>query len=143
MMTEVAGCGEKRRRAVFVAAVAVNRLQRRERVRDLAAILVGQLNREDAARVVDVRPFAEAGADDHAGDTGLIEHVTAGNDRDRHPVPGGDGCRGGQDTLQRGPAAGAADEARVLHLRPRAGSFPVGFVLPSQRSVSQPPATVP
>ncbi len=49
--------------------------------------------------------LAEPGADDHAGDAGLVEHVAAGDVGDRDAVPRGDGRCRAQHPLQRLPAA--------------------------------------
>ena len=141
MVTQIAGRREERRLAVLVAAVAGNRVQRGERRLQLLRDRRWSSAKEKTRRcVVDVLALAEPGADDDAGDARLLEHVAGGHVGDRDAVPRGHTvrCRGSTRCSASQPA-GDADEAAVLHLRPRAGAFPVGLVAgrASDRSASR------
>ena len=69
-MAQVAGRGQERRLAVLVPAIAGNRLQRGQRRPDLGTVLVGERQRKEPERVVDVFAFAETRADDDAATPG-------------------------------------------------------------------------
>ena len=126
-MAQVAGRGQERGLAVLVSAVTGNRLQRGERRADLGSVFIGEGQRKEPERVVDVFAFAEPGADDDARDARLIEDEAARDVGHRDPMTRGHRCGRRQHALQRTPPAGNPQEAAVLHQRPRGEALPVGL----------------
>ena len=124
-MAQVAGRRQERRLAVLVAAIAGNRLQRRQRGADLGAVVIGERQRKEPKRIVDVLTFAETGADDDARHAGLIEDEAARDVGDRNAMARGHRRGRLQHALQRAPPAGHPQETAVLHLRPRGEALPV------------------
>lgn len=125
VMTEIAGGGQERWFAIFVAAIAGNGMQRGQYLANLGAILVRQRKGEQPQRIIDVGPLAQPRADNHTRNARLIEDVARRHVRDRDVVPITNPLGGRKDSLQGVPTAGNTHEAAVLHHRPRAGVLPV------------------
>ena len=139
VMAQVARGRQERRCPVLVAAVARNRRERGDGCLELGVILGRELKGAQPRVVLDVRALAQPRADDHRRHAPLLHDEARGHVGERHAVTiGHRPCRT-QHALQRRPAAGRADEAPVLHLRPGARAFPVGLVLPQPR-VAEPAA---
>ena len=104
VMRQIAGRGQERRPAIFVAAIAGDRVQRRQRGADLGAVRIGEGERKHPQRFVDVFALAEPRADDHAGDAGLIE--------DEAPRDIGHGRRGARPPMRPPSARAGAPPSR-------------------------------
>ena len=74
MVAEIAGCGEIRRPAVFVAAIAGDRRRRGEGLVEPRAVLGVEREAESREVVGAVLALAEPRADDGRGDRLVLEH---------------------------------------------------------------------
>ena len=127
VMAQVAGRGQERRLAVLVAAITGNGLQRGQRGPDLGTVVIGEGQRKEPERIVDVFAFAETGADDDARHAGLIQDEAARDVGDRDTVARRHRRGRLQHALQRAPSAGDSQEAAVLHQGPCREALPVGL----------------
>ena len=145
MMAEVAGRGQERRAAVFVAAIAGDRLRRGERRVDQRAVLVVEGEGEDAEIVGAVLALAEPRADDDGGDRRLLEHPARRDIGDRDAMLAAQPAEtASRMLLKHVPAADLhRRSACISSCSSRRCRLRAGSGLPSHFSVRSPPASVP